>query len=215
MNKNCENILEGLIKRIPELCVCKADIVQSFELLIKCFRSGGKLLIAGNGGSCADAEHIAGELMKGFMKKRELSKDLQAELVKVDNEIGSVLSKKLQRGVPVISLSNHQGLNTAFNNDVENGGECTFAQQVGVYGNKNDVFLGISTSGNSKNILMAAVVARAKKLSVISLTGEKGGRLASFADVSIKAPSNETYLVQEYHLPIYHCLCLMIEEELF
>ena len=153
--------------------------------------------------------------MDGFKKKRPVSENFANKLVSIEPIRGKELSKHLQGGLPCIALSDHQALNTAFVNDVPDGGLLMFAQQVNVYGNEGDVFLGISTSGNSKNLLYAAVTAKAKGLKVIALTGESGGELANIADVTIKAPADETFMVQELHLPIYHCLCLMLEERFF
>lgn len=210
-----EKHIDELIKRIPILSSCKNDIWNAYCILEECFEKGGKLLIAGNGGSCADAEHIAGELMKGFIKDRKLSDSFVTKLSEIDPKSAEEMKTKVQEGLPAIVLSNHQSLNTAFINDVEDGGKYLFAQQANVYGNKDDVLFAISTSGNSKNILNAAVVAKAKGLKVVGLTGETGGNLAHFADAIIKAPTAKTHLVQEYHLPIYHCLCLMIEDHFF
>ncbi len=207
--------LDLLIERYPVLCVCRESIAQAYKILEECYAHGGKLLIAGNGGSCADAEHIVGELMKGFKNKRTCPEEFAKKLCEVDGERGVYLAERLQGALPAIALDGHAALNTAFINDVENGGLLAFAQQVMGYGNAGDVFLGISTSGNSKNVMNAAVVARAKGLKIIGLTGENGGELAKFADVAIKAPVRETYIVQELHLPIYHCLCLMLEERFF
>lgn len=207
--------IDLLIERYPALLECKDSIIEAFYILKECFSAGHKLLIAGNGGSCADAEHIVGELMKGFKLQRKCSKEFASKLISIDPIRGKELSEKLQGGLPAIALDGHQALTTAYTNDVQNGGILTFAQQVYGYGKKGDVLLGISTSGNSKNIINAAIVAHALDLKVIGLTGQKGGELMSIADISIKAPSNETYMVQEYHLPIYHCLCLMLEDCFF
>lgn len=207
--------IDDLIKRYPELKVCRQSIIDAYNLLLECYKNGNKLLIAGNGGSCADSEHIVGELMKGFKSKRELNSELKQSLREIDPIRGEELANKLQGALPAIALDGHQGLNTAFTNDVENGGLLTYAQQIIGYGNKGDVFLGISTSGNSKNVMYACVAAKAKGLKVIGLTGKDGGELAKIADVAIIAPSNETFMIQEYHLPIYHCLCLMLEEKFF
>lgn len=207
--------IDDLIKRYPELKVCRQSIIDAYNLLLECYKNGNKLLIAGNGGSCADSEHIVGELMKGFKSKRELNSELKQSLREIDPIRGEELANKLQGALPAIALDGHQGLNTAFTNDVENGGLLTYAQQIIGYGNKGDVFLGISTSGNSKNVMYACVAAKAKELKVIGLTGKDGGELAKIADVAIIAPSNETFMIQEYHLPIYHCLCLMLEHEFF
>lgn len=211
MNKQ----LETLIKRYPALSVCEEEIEKAYKVLEECFASGHKLLIAGNGGSCADGEHIAGELMKGFKLQRKCTEEFAKKLKSIDAERGAELAEKLQGGLPTIALDNHQALNTAYVNDVENGGLLTYAQQVYGYGKAGDVLLGISTSGNSKNVAYAAVVARAKGMKVIGLTGAKGGNLASVADVTIKVPETETYMIQELHLPVYHCLCLMLEERFF
>lgn len=211
-NENFKYGVDDLIKRYPELSVCKDSILDAFNILKECFLSCHTLYVAGNGGSCSDAEHIVGELMKGFKKRRHLSSDECNELTLVDPIRGKELADSLQWGFPCIALNSHPGLSSAFINDVANGGLMTYAQQLNVLGKQGDVFLGISTSGNSKNIMYASVVARAKGLKVIGLTGEKGGELAKASNVCIKAPSSETFMIQEYHLPIYHCLCLMLEE---
>ncbi len=207
--------LKQLILRYPILESCKEDIEKSYCVLERCFASGNKLLIAGNGGSCADSEHIVGELMKGFKLPRKCSPEFAEKLKEIDEKRGGELAEKLQGGLPTIALAGHQGLNTAFINDVENGGLLVYAQQVYGYGKKGDVLLGISTSGNSKNVMNAVVVAKAMDMSVICLTGAKGGELAGVADVAIKVPETETFMIQELHLPIYHCLCLMLEERFF
>ena len=211
MNKQ----LETLINRYPALSVCEEEIETAYEIMEECFATGHKLLIAGNGGSCADGEHIAGELMKGFKLPRKCTEEFAKKLKSIDAERGAELAEKLQGGLPTIALDNHQALNTAYVNDVENGGLLTYAQQVYGYGKAGDVLLGISTSGNSKNVAYAAVVASAKGMKVIGMTGAKGGNLVSAADVTIKVPETETYMIQELHLPVYHCLCLMLEERFF
>lgn len=205
--------LEELLLRYPILSGSKDSIWKSYKILEQCYKNGGKLLIAGNGGSAADADHIVGELMKGFCLPREVCGQFTHALKSVDPEMGAVLSEKLQNALPAIALNNHSALNTAFLNDVD--GLLCFAQQIMGYGNAEDVFLGISTSGNSKDILYAAVTARAKGLKVIGLTGKTGGYLARYTDTCIKVDEKQTYKVQELHLPIYHCLCLMLEERYF
>lgn len=207
--------VDELINRYPELKVCRQSIVDAYNILEKCYEDGNKLLIAGNGGSCADSEHIVGELMKGFKSPRKLDDSMQKALKEVDSSCGEELANKLQGALPAIALVDHQALNTAFINDVENGGNLAFAQQIMGYGNKGDVFLAITTSGNSKGIYNACVVAKAKGLKIIGLTGKDGGKLKTIADVSIIAPSNETFMIQELHLPIYHCLCLLLENKFF
>lgn len=205
--------LELLIERYPSLNVVKKDIIEAYLILEKCYQNGGKLLVAGNGGSAADAEHIVGELMKGFKSSRKLSTDLASKLIAEDDKFGMHLAEKLQGSLPAIALNGHFALSTAYMNDCEPF--LTFAQQVNGYGKEGDVFLGISTSGNSKNVLYAAITARAKGLKVIGLTGEQNSSLSEVSDVCIKAPQAETYMIQELHLPIYHCLCLMLEENFF
>lgn len=211
-DNNYKYTVDDLIKRYPALSVCRQSILDAYDILIDCFKTGHKLLICGNGGSCADSEHIVGELMKGFKKSRKIDSELSKKLIDIDPIKGEELSNKLQWGFPCIALDSHPGLNTAFSNDVDNGGLLTFAQQVNVLGNTGDVLLGISTSGNSKNVIYASITAKAKGMKIIGLTGSKGGNLSSISDVTIKAPADETFMVQEYHLPIYHCLCLMVEE---
>ena len=209
------NHLEFLIKRYPALGECKDSIQSAYEILENCFANGNKLLIAGNGGSCTDSQHIVGELMKGFKLPRKCSDNFAEKLKKIDIERGTELADKLQGGLPTIALTEHSALNTAYINDVQNGGLLTFAQQVYGYGKEGDVLLCLSTSGNSKNVMYATVVARAMGIKVIGLTGAKGGELAIVSDVVIKVPENETYIIQELHLPVYHCLCLMLEEKFF
>ena len=215
MEERLQYHIDLLIKRYPVLEECTEAIINAYDILEKCFSSGHKLLIAGNGGSCADSEHIVGELMKSFKLPRRCPNSFAEKLKFIDPIRAEELVNKLQVGLPAISLTGHQSLNTAYLNDVSNGGILSFAQQVYGYGKDGDVFLGISTSGNSKNIINAAIVAKASGLNVIGLTGEGGGELNNFSDVIIKAPSCETYMIQELHLPIYHCLCLMLEDKFF
>lgn len=205
--------LDLLVKRYPILVGVKDDIAKAYVMISNCYQNGGKLLIAGNGGSAADAEHIVGELMKSFVLDRKIEQDFAEKLMSSDSELGAVLAKKLQGALPAIALDGHMALSTAYMNDCEP--LLCFAQQVNGYGNAGDVFLGISTSGNSKNVMYAATVARAKGMKVIGLTGERDSKLSAFADVCVKTPQSETYMVQELHLPIYHCLCLMLEENYF
>ena len=213
MTERVKAQLELLVERYPQLEVCKEDIQKAYELIEKCYSDGGKLLIAGNGGSAADAEHIVGELMKGFKKPRKLPKEYADKLMAVEPELGKVLAENLQGALPAVALDGHPALTTAYMNDCEP--LLCFAQQVNGYGKPEDIFLGISTSGNSKNVLYAAVTAKAKGMKVIGLTGQKESKLSALADVCIKVPETETYMIQELHLPVYHCLCLMIEENIF
>ena len=213
MKKNVLDRLNQLIERYPKLECCKDEIVEAFEIIKDSYKKGGKLLIAGNGGSAADSEHIVGELMKAFVLPRKLEKEFKDKLIDENKELGTILADNLQRALPAIALDGHLALSTAYMNDCEP--LLCFAQQINGFGTEKDVFLGISTSGNSKNILFASVCAKAKNMKVIGLTGEKESKLSEIADVCIKAPDKETFKIQEYHLPIYHCLCLMLEEEFF
>jgi len=205
--------IDLLVERYPSLESAKNDIVAAYLLLEESYENGGKLLVAGNGGSAADAEHIVGELMKGFKLSRKPETDFAERLVAENQELGSVLAENLQGALPAIALDGHPALSTAYMNDCEP--LLCFAQQVNGYGKSGDVFLGISTSGNSKNVLYAATTAHAKGMKVIGLTGAKDSKLKDMSDVCIKAPQTETYMIQELHLPIYHCLCLMLEDKFF
>lgn len=205
--------IERLIDRHPVLDSVKEKIYQAYLLLETCYENGGTLFVAGNGGSCADSEHIVGELMKGFCKRRPVPQDMAKKLEESDPVRGRELAGKLQGGLSAIALTGHPGLSTAFLNDVD--GQLIYAQQIYGYGKEGDVFLGISTSGNAKNILYAQTVARAKGMKTIGLTGKDGGELGKKADVAIIVPEQETYQIQELHLPVYHTLCLMLEDRFF
>ena len=191
-------MIQELVKRYPVLDAVKDQIEEAYKILETCYENGGKLLIAGNGGSAADSDHIVGELMKGFVKRRPVSAELTEALKQADPERGVELAKKLQGGLPAIALTNHAALSSAFANDVD--GMLSYAQQVNGYGKAGDVFLGISTSGNAENVMYA---------------GKTGGKLAKIADVAIIVPEQETYKIQELHLPIYHALCLMLEDRFY
>ncbi|MBR2523956.1 MAG: SIS domain-containing protein [Clostridiales bacterium] len=205
--------VDYLIQRYPELAEIRESIIDAYFVMEECYEHDGKLLIAGNGGSAADSEHIAGELMKRFKSPRPVTPEFAQKLKEVDPVRGEQLAKNLECSLMAIPLVAHEALTTAYINDVDGLG--VFAQQLFGFGRKGDVFLGISTSGNSRNVLYATVVARALGIKVIGLTGADGGELASVSDVCVKAPSTETYLIQEYHLPIYHCWCLMLEDRFF
>lgn len=183
-----------------------ANFEKAVELLLDCFRSGHKLLLCGNGGSAADCAHILGELVKGFCQKRPL----RAELA---SSIGEDWAKDLQQGLPVIDLTANCAVISAIVNDID--GASMFAQQVIAYAAPGDVLIAISTSGNAENVRRAAVVARAKGAKVIGMTGQTGGALAWHCDLLLNVPQAETYLVQEQHLPLYHALCLRVEDALF
>ena len=210
LEKRLMKHIDLLVERYPSLEVSKEDIIAAYLFLEESYENDGKLLVAGNGGSAADAEHIVGELMKGFKKPRNLKDGFVERLMAENQEFGSVLAKNLQGALPAIALDGHPALSTAYMNDCEP--LLCFAQQVNGYGKAGDVFLGISTSGNSKNVLYAAATAHAKGMIVIGLTGAKDSKLKDMSDVCIKAPQTETYMIQELHLPIYHCLCLMLED---
>lgn len=205
--------IDLLTERYPVLEGIRQELIDAYLIIEESYSRGGKLLIVGNGGSAADSEHIAGELMKGFKMPRKVSPDFSERLTNADEELGSVLAKNLQGALPAIALDGHPALTTAYMNDCEP--LLCFAQQVNGFGKEEDVFLGISTSGNSRNILYAAVTAKAKGMKVIGLTGGKDNKLEKFADVCVKAPQTETYMIQELHLPIYHCWCLMLEDRFF
>ena len=207
------NHIEVLIERYPQLIECRESIQAAYDILKEAYTKDRKLLVCGNGGSASDSEHIVGELMKEFKLKREVYHDQAEAMQRIDPEMGGILAKHLQGALPAIALTGHSSLTTAFMND--SNPELIFAQQVNGYGKPGDVFLGISTSGSSKNVLYAAVNAKAKGLKVIGLTGAKENKLMKYADVCIRVPETETYKIQEYHLPVYHCLCLMLEEKFF
>lgn len=213
MEMRLKKHVDLLIDRYPQLLVCKDDIVKAYELLEECYENNHKLLIAGNGGSAADSEHIAGELMKRFKILRPVPSEFAEKLKAIDPVRGENLAVNLERGLMAIPLVAHEALSTAYINDVDGLG--VFAQQLYGFGRPGDVFLGISTSGNSKNVMSATVVARALGIKVIGLTGAEGGELVQAADVAIKVPETETYMIQELHLPVYHCLCLMLEDHFF
>ena len=208
-----EKHVDLLVTRYPKLESIKQSIIDAYFVMEECYTHDGKLMIAGNGGSAADAEHIAGELMKRFKTPRPVEPEFAEKLIAADAVRGPQLAKNLERGLMAIPLVAHEALSTAYINDVDGYG--VFAQQLLGFGRPGDVFLGISTSGNSQNIMNAVAVAKASGIKVIGLTGAKGGELADVADVAVKAPEMETYMIQELHLPIYHCWCLMLEDKFF
>lgn len=205
--------VDVLIERYPQLLEVKQDIIDAYFVMEECYEHDGKLLIAGNGGSAADSEHIAGELMKRFETPRPVPPEFRDKLREIDPIRGEDLAKNLERGLMAIPLVAHEAMTTAYINDVDGYG--VFAQQLYGFGRKGDVFLGISTSGNSKNVLSATVVARALGIKIVGLTGNTGGEFAKVADVAVVVPEKRTYMIQELHLPIYHCWCLMLESRFF
>jgi D-sedoheptulose 7-phosphate isomerase len=212
MKKEAKKILDSLTDRYPVLSACENETEKLAETLIGCYKNGGKLLVCGNGGSAADAEHIVGELMKGFCRKRPLDENEKAELERY-GEDGVMLANKLQSALPAISLFNETSLITAYSNDEDPS--LIYAQQVYALGKPGDVLLCISTSGNSENVCLAVPVAKARGMTVAALTGKTGGKLKNICDICIAVPETETYKVQELHLPVYHAVCLCLEEEFF
>ena len=206
-------ILDELLDRYPSLIEQRESIIGVYNVLEESYANGGKLLVAGNGGSAADSEHIVGELMKAFIKPRKLDESLQNKLKSIDDKLGQVLADNLQGALPAIAVTGHVGLSTAYLNDCNS--LLSFAQQVNGFGNEGDVFLGISTSGNSENILYALVTAKAKGMKTVGLSGRDGGKMRELCDAIIIAPETETFKIQELHLPIYHALCLMLEARFF
>ena len=205
--------LEELITRYPQLITVKGEISNAVASLIKCYEQGGKVLLCGNGGSCSDSDHIVGELMKGFENKRRVSESLKQRLLASSSERGAYLGEKLQQGLPAISLTAHSALITAVANDTD--ADLIFAQQVVGYAKPGDVIIGISSSGNSQNVIDALITARAMDMVVIGLTGETGGKMKPHCDILINVPGRRTAFVQELHLPVYHILCLMVEHHFF
>jgi D-sedoheptulose 7-phosphate isomerase len=198
--------LVELIDRFPALAGCAEDIERAFALLRDCYAGGGKVLVCGNGGSAADAEHWAGELLKGFVTERPLPSEVRQRL-------SPKLAEGLQGALPTIPLTGFLSLRTAFANDVDP--ELVFAQLVWGLGRPGDALVALSTSGGSANVCAAVEAASARQMATVALTGQDGGRLGELADVCVRAPARETHLVQECHVPIYHCLSLMLEDEFF
>jgi D-sedoheptulose 7-phosphate isomerase len=205
--------IQQLIFAYPGLDVCASDIKAAFGVLRDCYRGGGKVLTCGNGGSASDAEHIVGELMKGYLLKRPVPEEVRTKLISANPQDGAYLANHLQGGLPAISLVSQTSLLSAIANDT--AADMVYAQQVYGYGREGDALIGISTSGNSANVVRAVQVARALGLRTIGLTGRIGGKLRPLCDICIRVPANETTFVQERHLPIFHVLCAMLEEEFF
>lgn len=206
-------MLNELLNRYPQLAKCQDEIKKATAAMIDCYKNGGKILLCGNGGSCADCDHIVGELMKGFLKKRPLTTEQKAKMTSLSPLLEEETLSKLQGGLPAISLPSITALNSAFCNDVDP--ELIYAQSVMAMGKTGDVLIAMSTSGNAKNVFAAAMVAKGLGLTVIGLTGKGGGKLSEIADICIRVPETETFKVQELHLPVYHYLCAATEEEFF
>lgn len=212
MKERTQNFVNAFFDRHPDLTCIRSEILKAAALWTSVLGNGGKILLCGNGGSCADCDHIAGELLKGFLLKRPLHQEFQDKLT-IYGEFGAEIGRKLQHGLPAISLCSHSAPISAFANDVD--GDLVYAQQVYAYGQPGDLLVGISTSGNAKNVTAAMMVANAKGLHTMALAGRDGGKIGQLAEVAVIAPEKETYLIQEYHLAIYHLLCAMVEYELF
>lgn len=205
--------IQILTDRYPSLTACEKDILAAYEKMLACYENGGKMLFCGNGGSAADAEHIVGELMKGFLLKRPPIESHKEAFAAAFPEDADYIISHLQRGIPAISLVSQSAVQSAFNNDV--AADMVYAQQVYGYGKPGDLVFGITTSGNSKNVVYAMKVAKAMGLTTIGLTGAKESALSAICDVTIRVPQTETYMVQELHLPVYHWLCAALEDTIF
>ena len=205
--------MNQLFRRYPELAVCKEDIENAFYMLATTYKNGGKVLVCGNGGSAADAEHIVGELMKNFMIKRKTDSKFKAALKELGFTDAEYLSEHLEGALPAISLVSQSSILSAFAND--NAADMVYAQLVYGYAEKNDLLWCLSTSGNSANVVNAAKVAKAKGIKVLSFTGKSESKLSGISDVTVRVPKSETFLVQELHLPVYHYLCANIEKAMF
>ena len=205
--------MENLIKRYPVLEECREDIKKAAELMLETYKKGGKILLAGNGGSCADCDHIVGELMKGFLSMRRIDKNMEDRIGEIFPEDKEHFKNTLQGSLPAISLPSQSALLSAFANDVD--ADMVYAQLVYGYGKAEDLLIAMSTSGNSKNVVNAAKIAKVKNVKVLSFTGKKDSKLSAISDVTIKVPETETFKIQELHLPVYHYLCAEIENILF
>ena len=212
MKESVKKIYDELFCRYPSLDVCREEIMAAYDVICSAYKNGGCLFTCGNGGSCSDSEHIVGELMKSFRFKRKINPELSAKLCAL-GETGRELAETLEGALPAASLCSHPALTTAFMNDTEP--KMTFSEQLLGLAHKGDVLLLLSTSGNSENCVYAATLARAMKVKTVAMTGENESRLSEICDVTVKVPEHETYKVQELHLPIYHSLCAMLEEEFF
>lgn len=212
MKERTKAFVDAFFDRHPDLVCIREEILKAGKLWAEVLGSGGKILLCGNGGSCADCDHIAGELLKGFLLRRPVSEEFQEKLAQY-GDFGIEIGGKLQHGLPAISLCTHSAPISAFANDVD--GDLVFAQQVFAYGNPGDILVGISTSGNSKNVTAAMMVANAKGLHSMALAGRDGGKIGKLSEIAVISPQQETYRIQEDHLAIYHLLCAMVEYELF
>ncbi|MFV0411901.1 MAG: SIS domain-containing protein [Oscillospiraceae bacterium] len=211
--ERCEQLAAAFFEKHPELVGAQNDIMRAAGALVEMYEKNGQLLVCGNGGSSADADHIVGELMKGFMLRRPLALQEQQKFGQAFGNEGARIAAALQQGLPAISLGAHAALISAFANDVDPG--LVYAQQVYGYGRKQDVLVGISTSGNAQNVVAALKTARVKEMVSIGLTGRDGGAFKELCDICIVAPAEETYRIQEHHIVIYHFLCTYVEAYFF
>lgn len=213
MHESPRAILECLLRSYPQLETCREEIAESFRCLCAAYKADNILYVLGNGGSAADSEHIVGELMKSFRFRRPADPDVTEYLNEHYGEEGTALSGALEGALRAVSLPSMLCVSTAFMNDSQP--VAVFAQLVNGLGRPKDILLAISTSGNSRNVLLACMAAQARGMCVIGLTGESGGKMNGLCDVIIRVPSRETYAIQELHLPVYHALCAMLESEFF
>jgi D-sedoheptulose 7-phosphate isomerase len=213
MKQDVQALFELTQTRYPALKECAPAIQATYEAIVESVKQGGKVLVCGNGRSCADSEHIVGELMKGFLRKRPICPKLAEAIQAADSAAAERIIPRLQSPVTAIALNSHPGLSSAIANDLD--ASMIYAQQLLGLGRKGDVFIGLSTSGNAANVYNAAVIAKALGITVVGMTGVSGGKLAGIADILISVSEKETYMVQELHLPVYHCLCAMVEAEIF
>lgn len=207
---NTDNHLSTLCSRYPALTGLRDNIAEAAEMIISCYNQGGKLLVCGNGGSCADAEHLTAELMKSFEKERPLDQSFIDRLCEISPERGRFLGEKLSHALPAIPLTSNTALTTAVSNDTDSS--LIFAQQLIGYGNEGDILIGLSTSGNSVNVIDACITARALNMNIIGFTGSSGGKMKQFCDILINVPETRTAWVQELLLPAMHTVCLIVED---
>ena len=208
-----DEIIGLLCADYPSLNSLKEDLARAAEMIIDCYEKGGKLLLCGNGGSSADADHLAAELMKSFETTRPLDSSLKERLSEISDSRGDYLGEKLEHALPAISLVSNSALTSAISNDT--GAALVFAQQIVGLGNEGDVLVAISTSGNSSNVVDACITAKALNLNIIGLTGESGGKMKEFCDVVLNVPEKKTARVQELHLPVMHALCRITENHFY
>lgn len=213
MKEKTMQLFQDFFARIPELKPLREKIEKTAEMITEAYRGGHKLLLCGNGGSCADCDHIAGELLKGFLYRRPLNGEQKQAFTEKYGAAGAEIAEKLQRGLPAISLCTHSAAISAFANDVDP--QLCYAQQVLAYGKEGDVLIGISTSGNAENVAAAVMTANTMGVHTVGLTGKSGGKLLELCDLALVMPHKDTYRIQEYHLAVYHLLCAAVEYELF